>query len=105
MEPARQVARQVDFLFDSGDERRVGTKRRLISKGPSHATGGPFPFVDRVSCWLNPPLLDNDLEKVVGASCQVDRRSQPECGVTGDNLGIRRSRCFEKHRAFGRWLP
>lgn len=87
MEPARRAARQVDFLFDSGDERRVGTKRRLISKGPSHATGRPFPFVDRVSCWLNPPLLDNDLEKAVGASCQVDRRSRLESDATGDNLG------------------
>lgn len=89
MEPARRAAQQVDFLFDSGDERRVGSKRRLISKRPSHATGRPFPFVDRVSCWLNPPLLDNDLEKVAVVWCQVDRRSQPECGVTGDNLGIR----------------
>lgn len=73
MEPAKRAARQVDFLFDSGDERGVGTKRRLISKGPSHATGRPFLVVDGVSCSLNPPLLDSDLEKVVGASYQVDR--------------------------------
>ena len=40
--PRRIRIRRVDFSFDSGDEIRVGTKRRLISKAFLLAQEGLF---------------------------------------------------------------